>query len=152
MSIQILARCPDAALLLASIIPSADQNRQRRNNAFNAQVTRLVSKLRADGKHILLVRMDEAVSRDQLLDGIHPFAQGYRNMAYHWLQTLDLAEQSGWPTTPAAVDGDLGVEVKVDAGKIDSVTSAAKITVSEEGLWVLLAGALVCVVVVQRLM
>jgi len=152
MSMQILARCPDAALLLASIIPSADQNRQRRNDAFNAQVTRLVSKRRADRKHILLVRMDEAVSRDQLLDSIHPIAEGYRNMAYHWLQALDLAEQSGWLTAPAAVEGDLGVGVKVDAGKMDSVSSPAKITVCEEGLRVLLAGALVGVLVVQRLM
>ncbi|KAF2435179.1 SGNH hydrolase [Tothia fuscella] len=103
---KIAETTPNAAVLLSTIPPSADPTRQLRNDAYNAQLTTLVQTQRhRKGQKILLVNIDQAVLPTQLIDGIHPTDEGYRNMALAWLAGVEEVEKRGWIDAPIPEDG-----------------------------------------------
>ncbi|KAF4498548.1 SGNH hydrolase [Fusarium agapanthi] len=80
---KIIKECPDAAVLVAAIIPATDRARQGRTNTYNAGVAALVSS-RANAGKVLLMNMDTVLTTDELSDGLHPNDERYGVMATHW--------------------------------------------------------------------
>jgi hypothetical protein len=87
-------------LLIGTIIPSSDPARQARNDKYNAELEDMVSTRRSRGQKFIQMYMDKAVKPDQLIDGIHPTDEGYHNIALHWLQGVDQAEELEWIEPP----------------------------------------------------
>ncbi|KAH7383114.1 Spherulation-specific family 4-domain-containing protein [Cadophora sp. MPI-SDFR-AT-0126] len=101
---KIIAGCPDAALLVAKLVPSTDGAVQSRINSFNAALESMVQSRYEGGKRIQIMHMDVAVTKEDLADGTHPNALGYRKMAFHWGGGVMFANNEGWIQDPVAGD------------------------------------------------
>jgi lysophospholipase L1-like esterase len=97
---KIIKKCPDAAILVAAIIPATDRARQGRTNTYNAGVAALVSSRAKAGKKVLLMNMDMVLTTAQLSDGLHPNDEGYAVMGTHWAGGINEAFQKGWIKDP----------------------------------------------------
>ncbi|KAG4443652.1 hypothetical protein IFR05_000838 [Cadophora sp. M221] len=58
-------------------------------DTYNAAIPAIVATRVAAGKNVAVVDMSGQVSADDLIDGIHPIAAGYRKMAAAWFAGLD---------------------------------------------------------------
>jgi lysophospholipase L1-like esterase len=94
---SIFTRCPDAALIVSTLIPLSFA--QTQVNTYNQAVRGLVSTRAAAGKHILLADMSPVLSSD-LADGVHPNNAGYVKMANVWFPVVQQAARNGWIGTP----------------------------------------------------
>ncbi|MEU3873879.1 MULTISPECIES: FG-GAP-like repeat-containing protein [Streptomyces] len=115
---KITTAAPDMTVLVASLVPSADPTVQKRVEAFNAAVPKLVAARQAKGRHVGFVGMDAVTTRD-LSDGTHPNASGYAKMAEAFSSGLARAAADGWirphvDIKPAKVWGDYAVDINGD--------------------------------------
>lgn len=79
-----LATIPPADI---SILGGSDEIAKRYDgyiDTFNAQVRELVRKKQGEGKRIELVEAGTALSKSDLIDGVHPNAEGYKKLADVW--------------------------------------------------------------------
>lgn len=79
---HITSLAPDVWLYVASIGPSAEHERKVR--VFNEAVPKIVDRERKQGKRVRFVDMHAALDYSDLVDGIHPDAEGYKIMAEEW--------------------------------------------------------------------
>ncbi|KAJ7119300.1 lipolytic enzyme [Mycena crocata] len=93
----IFSRCPDAALIVATLTPLASG--QASVNTYNQAVTQLVNSRNAAGQHILLANMSSVLASD-LKDGVHPTDGGYVKMANAWFPVIQQAAKNGWIGKP----------------------------------------------------
>ncbi|KKZ66544.1 hypothetical protein EMCG_07658 [[Emmonsia] crescens] len=90
--------CPDAVVLVGTLIPLLDENHEARRISFNAALTGGVIEQRIRmGKHVLLVDMGR-VTREFIdpADGIHPVDEGYKLIAEAWYEAIVAAGRKGW--------------------------------------------------------
>ena len=100
---QLTAACPEAAILVAKIIPSSNTAIQARIAKYNNAVDGLV-KTRADaGNHVMMVDMSATITTNDLYDSLHPNDRGYKKMADCWLSGIEHANKVGWITDPVTV-------------------------------------------------
>jgi lysophospholipase L1-like esterase len=105
---DILKYSPDALVLVCQIIPASPVNylnTATRIPDFNTAVSNLVAKYGKD-QEVLLVNMNEAVSVDELFDGLHPNNIGYGNMADKFYTAIEDVDGQGLiskPGTPTDV-------------------------------------------------
>ncbi|UQC87654.1 uncharacterized protein CLUP02_13172 [Colletotrichum lupini] len=99
---MIIAKCPDATVLVARIIPSTSTSMQARINSFNDGVEDAMNARADDGKKVLVIRMDEAVGTADLIDGLHPNDLGYIIMATNWWNGVQQAFENRWIDDPVA--------------------------------------------------
>ncbi|GAB2859135.1 hypothetical protein GCM10027176_71920 [Actinoallomurus bryophytorum] len=94
---SITATVPAAQVYVATITPLAGKARDARARAYNAAITGLVAAKAAAGRHVHLVDMHSALSKDDLSgDGIHPTSGGYAKMATTWYSALTGRPMTRW--------------------------------------------------------
>nr|OQO30877.1 hypothetical protein B0A51_01501 [Rachicladosporium sp. CCFEE 5018] len=94
---QVISQWPNAALLVARIIPSTNSNTQRNIDTLNSQINTLVSNRANQGKHIAVVDMSKGkINTSDLSDSLHPTQAGYAKMANLWLAGIKTAAGKGW--------------------------------------------------------
>ncbi|MBO0779490.1 MAG: hypothetical protein J2P37_11750 [Ktedonobacteraceae bacterium] len=84
---QITATLPKANVIVAQIIP-LDLPEGSEVGNYNRSIMSMVQSMAAQGKHISTVDMFHAVSSRDLVDHVHPNANGYRHMASAWYKAL----------------------------------------------------------------
>jgi lysophospholipase L1-like esterase len=85
---HIIATAPNADVFVATIIPLANTNQENAARTFNAAIPGIVASKINQGKHVHLVAMHNALTSADLIDGIHPTANGYNKMATVWFNAL----------------------------------------------------------------
>lgn len=92
----ILKNSPDALVLVCQIVPSTTAKIQARIDNFNPHVPRIVDDLAGRGKHVMLVKMNEALTTADLKDNLHPNVGGYKKMANAYYDAIVKADNKGW--------------------------------------------------------
>jgi lysophospholipase L1-like esterase len=96
---HITAAAPSADVFVATIIPLANSGQESAGRTFNAALPGIVQSKVSAGKHVHLVDMHSALTTADLIDGIHPTANGYDKMAARWYSALQAVPGSiGNPT------------------------------------------------------
>lgn len=101
---HITATVPNADVFVATIIPLTNAGWQNAARTFNATIPGIVQSKVNQGKHVHLVNMATALTTADLIDGIHPNANGYNKMANTWFNALRSVPGSiGNPTATSLV-------------------------------------------------
>ena len=98
---EVVAACPDAAVLVAQIINAASPGSEARIQNFNAQIPGLVAQRANAGQHVMVVDMS-SVTTSLLQDGLHPSDAGYSRMGELWFGGIQMADAKGWIKTPVS--------------------------------------------------
>jgi lysophospholipase L1-like esterase len=85
---HITAAAPNAEVFVAQIIPLANASQENAVRTFNAAIPGIVQARASAGKHVHLVDMHSALTSADLIDGVHPTANGYDKMAAVWYAAL----------------------------------------------------------------
>jgi lysophospholipase L1-like esterase len=91
---DIYAVDPDVLIILAQIVPTRSDGTNQAVRTYNAAIPALVSQRTSAGRHLILVDMYEAFTRDAgyktalLGDNLHPNEAGYSRMAATWYAVL----------------------------------------------------------------
>jgi lysophospholipase L1-like esterase len=86
---RIVVAAPAAHVFVSTVIPSANPDRESRNQQYNALIPGIVSARAGAGKKVYLVDMHAVLDpATDLHDGLHPNAQGYARMATAWYDSL----------------------------------------------------------------
>ena len=91
----ITAKCPEALLIVAQLIPNANVTVEPRIQAFNAEVPRIVKARARFGKKVVLASMGDVTKSGLLSDGTHPNEIGGREMALNWYGAIVEAGKKG---------------------------------------------------------
>ncbi|KAK2739078.1 hypothetical protein FQN55_009611 [Onygenales sp. PD_40] len=104
---DILTACPDAVVLVATLTPMLDANREARKATFNAALPAVMEQRTKTGKHVLLVDMGRVTTEHiNATDGIHPVDEGYKLIADVWYEGILAAGEKGWIKAPIARPAD----------------------------------------------
>jgi lysophospholipase L1-like esterase len=101
----IVDACPDAAVLVAKIIPIRDPTAQARVEIFNAAVYGVVDSRARAGRKVMVVDMSSTVTVADLIDGLHPTNDRYARMGSIWHTAIESAARNGWIKAP--IEGSL---------------------------------------------
>ncbi|KAL8735840.1 MAG: hypothetical protein Q9181_002669 [Wetmoreana brouardii] len=104
---QLIANGPDAVILVAQIIHSADANAEARFKKYNEAIPGLVEK-RVKASHKVMVVDMRSVTVGDLKDGLHPNDAGYQKMANLWFKAIQQAADKGWIKAPKTPPPDHG--------------------------------------------
>lgn len=85
---RITAAAPSADVFVATIIPLSNAGQESNARAFNSAIPGIVQSKVNAGRRVHLVDMHSALSTADLIDGIHPTANGYDKMAATWYSAL----------------------------------------------------------------
>ncbi|WP_307848569.1 cellulose binding domain-containing protein [Microbispora oryzae] len=85
---HITTTAPSAEVFVATIIPLANSGQESAVRTFNAAIPGIVQSKVNNGKHVHLVDMHSKLTASDLIDGIHPTANGYDKMAAAWYAAL----------------------------------------------------------------
>ncbi|CAO1598290.1 hypothetical protein XANCAGTX0491_002060 [Xanthoria calcicola] len=108
---KILARCPDAVVMVAAIIHRANPADDALTVKFNVEVRKIVQDRRdVRGQHVYLVDQYAAILPGDLIDGLHPSPAGYDKMAEAWRLALDQVVSTGWIGDPVTGIGGPGAK------------------------------------------
>ncbi|MBP2326628.1 lysophospholipase L1-like esterase [Kibdelosporangium banguiense] len=100
---RITATAPGADVFVATIIPLSNAGWQNAARTFNAAIPGIVQSKVNQGKRVRLVNMHTALTTADLIDGVHPNANGYNKMAATWFNALRSVPGSiGNPTRAAS--------------------------------------------------
>jgi hypothetical protein len=98
---EIIAACPDATILVSTLLPIANSESQARVSTFNGQVPSIVALRAADASHkVMVCDAGNGVSVSDLADGLHPNDNGYAKIANAWFACIQTAQSKGWITDP----------------------------------------------------
>jgi lysophospholipase L1-like esterase len=100
---QIVNACPDAAVLVAQIIPAANSDTMARIKTFNAAIPDVVAERASAGKKVMVVDFSNVLQTKDLIDGLHPTDDGYNKLANAWYTGINKAGHNG--LIGAAVEG-----------------------------------------------
>jgi lysophospholipase L1-like esterase/fibronectin type 3 domain-containing protein len=95
----IVEAAPASKLIVGSIPPLADATDDAQARDYNAAIPGLVQARAAAGKNVSFVDMYGAMTPADLVDGVHPDADGYLKMANVWLPALQAVLPEVPPTT-----------------------------------------------------
>ncbi|KAL4874257.1 hypothetical protein BJY04DRAFT_225207 [Aspergillus karnatakaensis] len=94
---KIASECPDAAILVAKIIPASGTNTNARINSFNSKIPGIVEARAKEGMKVMVVDMTGVT---ELIDGLHPNDVGYDHMGDIWFDAIVEAGEKGWIEKP----------------------------------------------------
>lgn len=77
---------PRARLYVASIVPSVEH--EKNVLLYNEEIPSMVKQKAAQGKRVSFVNIHDELDFDDLVDGIHPNARGYKLMAKAWWSAM----------------------------------------------------------------
>lgn len=93
----VTATLPSAQVYVATIPPLASRVNDAKARAYNTAIPALVAAKAGAGRHVHLVDMHSALSKDDLFDdGIHPTDGGYAKMAARWYSALTGRPMTLW--------------------------------------------------------
>ncbi|MET9416171.1 FG-GAP-like repeat-containing protein [Streptomyces klenkii] len=92
---RITDAAPDVTVLVSSIVPNANADRNKRVVAYNAAIPQLVAERRGKGLHVGFVDMN-AVTTGDLADRLHPNDAGFAKMAGAFTKGVAQAAADGW--------------------------------------------------------
>jgi hypothetical protein len=78
---------PDTYVVLASLIPTSHGNQEAWAN-FNASVPGVAAIYRGQGRKIISIDMSQALTTNDLVDGLHPNSIGNSKMTAVWYPTI----------------------------------------------------------------
>ena len=93
---EVVSACPIAAVIVAQLIPAAEATIQARIQVYNDAIPGVVAKRASRGKKVLVVDMDDFVTKGDLIDTLHPTDHGYAQMAAGWYDAIVEADRIGW--------------------------------------------------------
>jgi lysophospholipase L1-like esterase len=119
----IVDAAPVANVIVGSIPPLADPADDAQARAYNAAIPDIVQSRAAAGNKVSFVDMYGAMSVADLVDGVHPNADGYLRMAQSWLPALEAV----LPPAAASSDGSCPCSIwsPTDAPIVPQVTSTS---------------------------
>jgi len=90
MLADIAKSAPKAVVIVGSLLPYAGSWAEREPAAkeFNAALTRIVADQQRAGRPVYIVDFRKTITPEDLSDGLHPNASGYRKMADTWYQAI----------------------------------------------------------------
>lgn len=94
---------PEAAIIVAQLIKSSNDNTAERVEAFDAAVPGIVEQRAKAGHHVMVWDMRH-LSPDEYNDGLHPNLFGYKQMANDWFDAMKAADKKGWIKAPIGPD------------------------------------------------
>jgi lysophospholipase L1-like esterase len=92
---EIVGACPDAAVLVAQLIPSMTAATDSRIKTFNAALPGIVASRTNAGKKVMEVNMDDYFGEKDLQDDLHPSDEGYLRMSVAWYDGIQEADEKG---------------------------------------------------------
>ncbi|TID06709.1 putative endoglucanase X [Colletotrichum higginsianum] len=120
---QMMAACPDAAILVAQIVNTCDANQRPGTEEYQRLIPGVVEQRRAAGHHVLAVdfaALGDGVLRD---DCIHPSDEGYRTMGAYWYDFIAQIPKD-WITEPVGDDPERPKNEAASANNVSGSTSA----------------------------
>lgn len=87
---NLFAGKPDTYVVLSTIIPTTHGDKGAWS-AFNASIPGIVAQYRAQGRRIVSIDMSNALTENDLIDGLHPNSIGYSKMASYWYPSASAA-------------------------------------------------------------
>jgi len=94
---EILAACPDVAVLVATLTPLLNPGWTSKVVDFNSALPGVVTDLANKGNKVALVDMSRVTtSYIDPADGIHPTDEGYGKIAAAWYDGVLAASEKGW--------------------------------------------------------
>ncbi|AEO66483.1 224bdb96-83a3-44c9-bdfb-3b65f83e50f8 [Thermothielavioides terrestris] len=104
---DVLAASPRAVIVLSTLLVNKKPATEVNVLAINRQYGDIARKLRAEGKHLVLVDMhsDNGPTLADLSDSTHPNDLGYSKMANIWFAGIVAASDAGWLQAPEFVPG-----------------------------------------------
>ena len=87
---HILSDRPDAAVIVASLVPHASSTLESVVLQYNAMIPNLVSKYSSAGSDVYCLDMHSVVSVADLSDGVHPNQTGYNAMGNAWFSAMQV--------------------------------------------------------------
>jgi lysophospholipase L1-like esterase len=118
---QITAAAPDATVLVASLVVSANSSEEQWRGTYNQAIPRIVSDAQSAGKRVTFVDMSSLTTAD-LADPLHPNDSGYQKMADAFHRGIRSADSAGWLRNPAPAPARVQSGI---AGKCMDVNGAA---------------------------
>jgi len=137
----ILTYIPEDGLLYVSTIPYMDADVTNYTDAYtveemdkavddyNAEIREIVSRKQSEGKPIAQADINSVLTKEDLLDGVHPNATGYEKMGKYWYgkltefidgtaqnptetepSTEETSETEVQPITPLVISGDVNLD------------------------------------------
>ncbi|WP_416966799.1 FG-GAP-like repeat-containing protein [Streptomyces sp. 4F14] len=97
---QVLEDSPKAVVVVAKVMPTGKAGLQPRIDAFNAALPAVVSDLRANGKHVVLVDTSDINVAEGLQDDAHPDDGGYAKLGRDFYRGIVEAAGKGWLQAP----------------------------------------------------
>jgi lysophospholipase L1-like esterase len=98
---DIVAACPDAAILVATLTPLLNPGWTNKIVDYNFAVPGIVLNLANKGNKVALVNMSRVTTTDiNPADGIHPTDEGYEKIAAAWYDGILAASDTDWIAKP----------------------------------------------------
>ena len=140
---ETVSACPDAVVLVATLLPLLAPHASNKTIDFNAAVTALVAEFEMKKEKVALVVMLR-VSKTHIhaSDGIHPTDEGYKLIAAAWHDGIVEAGGKGWIQSFASLPPKeqlVGNNTPTGHVPIGVFTSEAEATQTIEGTWISLA-------------
>ncbi|MFI7630664.1 lectin [Microbispora rosea] len=135
---HITAAVPNADVFVATIIPLSNSGQESAARTFNAAIPGIVQSKVNSGKHVHLVDMHSKLTTGDLIDGIHPTANGYDKMAAAWYAALQSVSGSiGQPIgTPSPTPtGSTSAIRGVGSGRCLDVTGVSQNNGTQVQIW-----------------
>ena len=99
---------------------------------YNEEIKRIAADKQSQGKNIRLADINGVLTKEDLYDGVHPTADGYKKMSEYWYDTLNqyLNGEDTEPTLPTEPTDQ--TEPVTTAPPVTSVTTFTSVTVVTE--------------------
>ncbi|MFI2029921.1 FG-GAP-like repeat-containing protein [Streptomyces buecherae] len=93
---QVITDSPKATVLVAGMQQFRDAATNVRGKAFSAQISAMVERLAADGKHVAYADVSGLTAADIANDGIHPNDGGHEKLGNAFASAARKAKGNGW--------------------------------------------------------
>lgn len=104
---DVVHACPDAVVLVATLIPLLDARNEELRIRFNDALPAVIATRADENKHVARVDMGRITSHHiNTIDRVHPTDEGYRLMALVWYEAITAAGKKGWIKEPFSVSGE----------------------------------------------
>lgn len=143
---SVLKYIPEDGMLYLATIPCMDANNTLYINPYyftpdsmdecvdkyNEEIKRIAADKQSQGKNIRLADINGVLTKEDLYDGVHPTADGYKKMSEYWYDTLNqyLNGEDTEPTLPTEPTDQ--TEPVTTAPPVTSVTTFTSVTVATE--------------------
>lgn len=130
---RITTTAPNAEVFVAQIITLTNSNQAAAVRTFNAAIPGIVQSKVNAGQRVHLVDMHSALTTADLIDGIHPTANGYDKMAAVWYSALQSV--SGSIGAPGDGGGQTAAIVGTQSGRCVDVPGYRTTNGTQVQLW-----------------